>query len=52
MFRTRDMIQKQGARTLTGFVICKAMSLYAMANDYKYAPVAKEYARRTVCFQN
>ena len=23
------------------------MSLYAMSNDYKYAPVAKQYARRT-----
>jgi hypothetical protein len=28
------------------------MSLYAMANDYKYAPVAKEYARRTSMFSN
>ena len=23
-----------------------------MANDYKYAPVAKEYARRTSMFSN
>ena len=52
MFRTRDMIQKQGARTLTDHFFVSMMSLYAMANDYKYAPVAKEYARRTSMFSN
>ena len=52
MFRTRDMIQKQGARSLTDHFFVSMMSLYAMANDYKYAPVAKEYARRTSMFSN
>lgn len=52
MFRTRDMIKAQGARSLTDHVFVSMMSLYAMANDYKYAPVAKEYARRTSMFSN
>jgi hypothetical protein len=46
------MIKAQGARSLTDHVFVSMMSLYAMANDYKYAPVAKEYARRTSMFSN
>ena len=46
------MIKSQGARSLTDHFFVSMMSLYAMANDYKYAPVAKEYARRTSMFSN
>ena len=52
MFRTRDQIAKQGARNLTDHLFVGLMSLYAMSNDYKYAPVAKEYAKRTAQFGN
>lgn len=48
MFKTRDQIKKEGARTITDHLFVSLLSLYTMSNDYKYAPVAKEYARRTM----
>jgi len=47
MFKTRQQISKEGARGLTDHLFVGLMSLYAMSNDYKYAPQAKQYARRT-----
>lgn len=47
MFKTRQQLSKEGARGLTDHLFVGLMSLYAMSNDYKYAPVAKEYARKT-----
>lgn len=48
MFKTRQQISREGARSLTDHLFVSLMSLYTMANDYNYAPVAKEYARKTV----
>jgi hypothetical protein len=48
MFRTRNQIAGAGARSLTDHLFVSLMSLYAMSNDYNYAPVAKAYARRTI----
>ena len=47
MFKTRQQISSEGARGLTDHLFVGLLSLYAMSNDYKYAPVAKQYARRT-----
>ena len=47
MFKTKHQLQGQGARKLTDHLFVGLMSLYAMSNDYKYAPVAQKYARRT-----
>lgn len=47
MFKTRDQISREGARTLTDHLFVSLLSLFAMSNDYNYAPVAAEYARRT-----
>ena len=47
MFRTRNQIASVGARGLTDHLFVSLMSLYAMSNDYNYAPVAKAYAQRT-----
>lgn len=47
MFRSRAQISKEGARSLTDHLFVSLLSLYAMSNDYNYAPVAKEYAKRT-----
>ena len=47
MFKTRQQLSKEGARGLTDHLFVGLMSLYAMSNDYKYAPLAKEYARKT-----
>lgn len=52
MFKSRNQIEKEGARSLTDHLFVSLLSLYAMSNDYKYAPVAKEYARRTMNFGN
>ena len=47
MFKTKHQLQGHGARKLTDHLFVGLMSLYAMSNDYKYAPMAKQYARRT-----
>jgi len=52
MFRTRAQIAGNGARVLSDHLLVSLMSLYAMSNDYKYAPVAREYAKRTVQLGN
>jgi len=48
MYKTRQQISKDGARSITDHAFMSMMSLYAMSNDYEYAPVAKEYAKRTL----
>lgn len=48
MYRTRSQIQQDGARGITDHLFVSLLSLYAMSNDYNYAPVAKEYALRTI----
>lgn len=50
MFKTREQISREGARSLTDHVFVGMLSLFAMSQDYDYAPVAKEYARRTTQF--
>ena len=52
MFKSRNQLEKEGARSLTDHLFVSLLALYAMSNDYKYAPVAKEYARRTMNFGN
>jgi hypothetical protein len=47
MFKTREQIKSEGARSITDHLFVSLLSLYAMSNDYNYAPVAKEYAKRT-----
>ena len=50
MFRSKDQIKREGARNSADHLFATLMSLYTMSQDYKYAPVAKEYARRTMAF--
>ena len=52
MFRSKDQIKREGARNTSDHLFATLMSLYTMSQDYKYAPVAKEYARRTMQFGN
>jgi len=52
MFRSREQIAREGARSLTDHLFVSLLSLYAMSNDYEHAPVAKEYARRTMTLGN
>jgi hypothetical protein len=47
MFKTRDQIQKQGSQKLTNHLFANLLSLYVMSQDYNYAPVAAQYARKT-----
>ena len=50
MFKTKHQLKGEGARNLTDHLFVGLMSLYAMSNDYKYAPIAKQYARRTAMY--
>lgn len=52
MFRSKNQIQKEGARSLADHLFVSMMSLYTMSQDYNYAPVAKEYAKRTTQLGN
>jgi len=47
MFRSRQQISKEGARSLTDHLFVSLMGLYAMSNDYNYAPAAQKYAQQT-----
>lgn len=52
MFRGRNQIAGEGARSVSDHTFVSLMSLYAMSQDYDYAPVAKEYAKRTRALGN
>lgn len=52
MFRSKEQLKREGARNTSDHLFASLMSLYAMSQDYKYAPVAKEYARRTMSLGN
>ena len=52
MFRSKTQIAKEGARNTSDHLFASLMSLYTMSQDYNYAPVAKEYARRTMQLGN
>lgn len=52
MFKTRAQLSREGVQALTDHLFVGLMSLYAMSNSYEYAPVAREYARKTVMFGN
>ena len=47
MFKTRNQISKEGVRSISDHLFVGLLSLYAMSNDYNYAPVASAYARQT-----
>lgn len=48
MFKTRQQISKEGAKGLTDHLFASLLSLYAMSNNYNYAPVASGYATQTI----
>lgn len=52
MFKTRDQIGKEGARVISDHMFISLLALFAMSNDYRYAPVASEYAKRTMRMGN
>lgn len=47
MFKSRQQIAREGSRVMTDHLFVSLLSLYAMSNDYNYAPVASSYARQT-----
>lgn len=48
MFKTRQQIQKEGGYTLTNHLYANMLSLFIMSQDYNYAPVASQYAAKTI----
>ena len=52
MFRGKSQIAGEGARSISDHTFVSLMSLYTMSQDYDYAPVAKEYAKRTRALGN
>lgn len=52
MYKSREQIKREGARSVTDHLFVSILSLYAMSNNYNYAPVAKEYAKKTMQLGN
>ena len=48
MFKSREQIANEGALVMTEHLFISMLSLYAMSQDYDHAPIAAEYARRTI----
>lgn len=52
MFRTRRQIEKSGARDVADHAFVGILSLYVLSQNYDFAPMASEYAKRTIRFGN
>ena len=52
MFKTRQQVSKEGARTLTDHLFVGLLGLYVMSQDYNAAPAASNYARKTAQLGN
>ena len=47
MFKTRNQISNEGARSISDHIFVSILSLYIMSTDYQFNPVAVKYAART-----
>lgn len=47
LFKTRNQISSEGARSISDHIFVSILSLYIMSTDYQFNPVAVKYAART-----
>ena len=47
LFKTRNQISNEGARSISDHIFVSILSLYIMSTDYQFNPVAVKYAART-----
>lgn len=48
MYKSKAQISREGARSITDHAFVSMLSLYAMSQDYKSAPMAANYAKATI----
>jgi len=52
MFRSKSKVEGSNARDMGDFAMMNMLALYILSNEYDYAVVARDYARRTMVTQN
>ena len=52
MFRSKSKVEDSNARDMADFAMMNMLALYILSNEYDFAPVAQDYARRTMMYGN
>ena len=52
MFRSKSRVEGSNARDMADFAMMNMLALYILSNEYDFAPVAQDYARRTMAYGN
>lgn len=52
MFRSKSRVEGSNARDMADFAMMNMLTLYILSNEYDFAPVAQDYARRTMAYGN
>jgi hypothetical protein len=52
MFRSKGKVEGSNARDMGDFAMMNMLALYVLYNEYDYAVVARDYAKRTMQYQN
>lgn len=52
MFRSKRKVEGTNARNMGDFAFMNMLALYILSNEYDYAVVARDYAKRTIMYGN
>tara|TARA_B100000965_G_scaffold97260_2_gene79506 strand:- start:2966 stop:3820 length:855 start_codon:yes stop_codon:yes gene_type:complete len=52
MFRSKSRVEGSNARDMADFAMMNMLALYILSNEYDFAPVAQDYAKRTIMYGN
>jgi len=52
MFRSKSRVEGSNARDMADFAMMNMLALYILSNEYDFAPVAQDYAKRTMAYGN
>jgi len=52
MFRSKNRVEGTSNRAMADLAFLNMITLYILANEYDYAPFAKNYAAKTIMYQN
>ena len=52
MFRSKSKVTSADARDMADFAMMNMLALYILSYEYDFAPVAQDYAKRTMMYGN
>lgn len=52
MFRSKSRVEGTKSREMADFAMMNMLALYILSNEYDFAPVAQDYAKRTMAYGN